>query len=236
MSIATLARLSKTSRSAIAAYEDGSKHPRVDTAARILATLGRELTAVKVDLEKTRIDQEIIRTIESSYTGFAQAYDWASESVALIVDADVNAEGLPLGWGTVKTLVYGTTISTDEPLAGWRLQELAGSVRSELNLAREEHPPDLTYFARDSVVHGMEDGPSVRRAADFLVRAIAAGGDATFVQHRASAFLTHFGYPWLYVPHRLAREYRAALVVCRRFGDGNPLLRVLAQSIQERGF
>ena len=125
VSVAHLAELSRTSRSAITDYEAGRKVPRVDTAERILHALGKQYVAADRDRSlRARIADDAIAPMEHWTPDPALAVRTARDNLAVIVDADANAERLDASWGPVKTLVGGTTVD-GHPLAS--LRPLRGS-------------------------------------------------------------------------------------------------------------
>ncbi len=237
VSVAHLAELSRTSRSAITDYEAGRKFPRVDTAERILDVLGEQYVAVDRDrLLRARIADDVIAPMEQWTPDPALAVRTARDNLAVIVDADANAERLDVSWGQVKTLVGGTTVDGD-PLSVWRVQELFDDTIEQLRAAENGIESPLRLIAAATLVQANDSISNVpRRAMDFLVRATELGADPAHVRHLVGAHLAHHGYPWLWVPHTLGDDYRRAIVACRRQGDGTPLVCVMLASLNRAGW
>ena len=231
LSVARLAELAGTSRAAIADYEAGRKIPRIDTVERIMAEFGQALVPVAFPTpHRVRLDDDVLAPLRAWTPDRERVVRFARREQAMLVEADAVAERLDVGWGQVKTLVGGTTVEGDE-LSVWRVRELAesaGKVLRELEHGRE---PRLHVIARGELIAADADPNVPRRAIDFLVRATQHGADPAFVRHLTGGFLAHHGYPWLWVPHKLADAYRRALVACMRQGEGNLMARVLVASI-----
>lgn len=233
LSVSRLADLAGTSRAAITEYETGRKIPRLDTAERILETLGR--TYVPVDLPRllpVRLDADVLAPLTDWVPDRARLVEKAWRDQAVIVDADANAERLDVTWGQVKTVVEGITIAGDE-LSVWRVRELAQSASEVLRLIERGAEPRLSVIAGGALIEANPELDVPRRALDYLVRATQHGADPAFTRHQVGGFLAHHGYPWLWVPHKLGAEYRRALVACRRHGEGNLMARVLTASIEK---
>lgn len=232
LTVAELAIRASTSRAAITEYESGRKVPRVDTAERLLRAAGEEYVALTAGpAHRVRIAADALAPLEAWQPDRDAALAAARDDLALLVDADANAERLEVTWGQVKTVVDGTTVDGDE-LSVWRLHDLHVSARTALGRIENGIEPRLRVVARDRLITADLSTPTVpRRAMDFLVRATEAGADAALIRHRTGSYLAHHGYPWLWVPHRLGSDYRRALVACRRQSEGSAMVRVLTASI-----
>ncbi|HEV7182860.1 MAG TPA: helix-turn-helix transcriptional regulator [Leifsonia sp.] len=232
MSVSRLAELAGTSRSAIADYEAGHKFPRVDTAERIMATLGFEYTTVGFPKPwPGHIDAKILLPLSEWRPDRERAIGKARRDLPTIIEADATAERLDVTWGQVKTLVEGTTVEGDVE-AVWRLHELRESALQVLNGVESGSPPRLRVIAEGGLVEANPDLPVPAQAMAFLARATFQGGDPAFIRHLVGGFLTHHGYPWLWVPHTRGPEYRRALVACERNGEAELMVRVLLGSIE----
>jgi transcriptional regulator with XRE-family HTH domain len=232
LTIAQLAMLSSTSRAAISQYESGRKIPRIDTASRILEALEQVHIEVAPRRRMTsRLDVDVLAPLRAITPDRDREVTRAREDLAVIVDADANAEHLDVTWGQVKTVVNGTTVS-GEALSVWRLNELNKSATAALRTIECGIEPRLQIISRDGNIADNDQLDPPRRALDFLTRATQHGADPAYTRHLAGSFLAHHGYPWMWVPNRLDSDYRRALVVCMRFGDGNPLARVLISSTE----
>lgn len=233
LTVASLAEVAGTSRAAITDYEAGRKTPRVDTAERILEVLGKTYAPVVFPRSwPVRLDDDVLAPLNGWAPNRLLMVEKARRDRAVIVDADANAERLDVTWGQVKTLVGGTTVTGDE-LSVWRVRELSESAAKVLHGIEQGGEPRLTVIARGALVVANPNLDVPRRAISFLVRATQHGADPAFTRHLIGGFLAHHGYPWLWVPHRLGREYRRALVACMRHGEGNLMAGILIASIEE---
>lgn len=178
-----------------------------------------------------RVDRAAFAALEVWPTDRDTALVAAQRDLASLVEADTIVERSTVTWGQVKTLTGGTTVAGD-PLDVWRLHELLDDVRGLLRLVESGREPRLQVATPKRMIVDHPNGRSVpQRAMDFLARATASGADPAFVRHLVGGFLAHHGYPWLWIPYKLADDYRRALVACRRFNDGTALARTLCASL-----
>lgn len=233
VSVARLAELARTSRAAITDYEAGRKQPQLDTASRLLDALGDQLVIVRAPAKKrSRVDADALAPFEQWPADRDRALAAATRDLSLIIDADAALERLDIRWAQVKVIGDGVTVDGD-PISVYRVQDLWADAKALLASVRRGKTPKLQVIAGDQIITADTDGSVPRQAFGFLAKATAAGADAAKMRHLTGAYLTAHGYPWPWVLHSLASEYGRAYVACRRFEDGTPLTRVLAQSLEK---
>lgn len=236
MSVAELAQRAGTSRAAVADYESGRKQPRVDTAARLLAVLGKTLVAeplAETPMPSSPIPPQVVRTLERARSTPQQAITTAMQELPAVLESDAELENLGLSWGEVKTVADGITIS-GAPLQVDRLWSLRKDVVRSLNAALAGRAEPLRAVG-EYVVTEAKHLPSPTRQLDFLIRATAAGADPARVRHLAAASLAASGFPYLWVPFKSIEDYAKGVVAARLHGDGTRMLAALAAHIPDEG-
>ncbi|MHA3684025.1 helix-turn-helix domain-containing protein [Leucobacter sp. HY1908] len=226
--VSQLAKRAGTSRSTLSNYERHVKIPRVDTAERIAEALGLELIALKTGPKQAYLDRGLVARLDALHLSPGVAVRTATRELAMLVDADVNAERLSLSWGAVKTRVEGTTVGSDDddPLELYRLGEIVQSAQTAIQQSSNQGTLP-TLAANGRVISPYEHLEPAHQALDLLVRAVSAGADPTLARHLINSYLLHKGFPWLYVRHSLVSEYRQAVVSCLRTGNGDRMVDVL---------
>ncbi|MGB4137513.1 MAG: helix-turn-helix transcriptional regulator [Microbacterium sp.] len=231
-----LAQRSGTSRPTIADYESGRKHPRMDTAERIMNAMGLTLTTARVaraPVTRAVFDRRAVDELMWARATPAQATAEARDLTAEIIESDCAIEGIDLPWGEVKALSEGITIG-GEPLQIWRAAQLARSVRATVKRASSGRSPHLRTVVSDTLIEADAAEPDGLRELQYLVTAIAAGADAALTLHAVNGALLRGGFPWLFVPYPAIEAYRRALVAAKRTGDGTALVDILAGGLRGR--
>lgn len=228
LSIAELATRAGTSRAAITAYEHDTRTPTINTAGRILDTVGYTLTtAHHPTTTHTFLNPDTTTPLDTLTPDHERATRYATRMLPVTIEALLAAEHITLTWGTITTRVTDNITVAGPTRDIDRLNQLTTLAHHHTTT-----PPRLdTTSPLGTHIHIPDTSLPPRGAFAFLALALTEWADPAETLLHVNGWLTSHGYPILTPNYTHIDDWNRAIVATRRTADATPLAKHLIGNI-----